>query len=58
MHVRHALHLVLTAGLLVASLGIAPPAAADETCNSPYVTKLIKGQEDYVYVWTLGMPTK
>jgi methanethiol oxidase len=30
-------------------------AAADETCNSPYVTKLIKGQEDYVYVWALGV---
>ena len=23
---------------------------ADETCNSPYMSKLIKGQEDYVYV--------
>jgi methanethiol oxidase len=31
------------------------PAAADETCNSPYVTNLIKGQEDYVHVWTLGV---
>ena len=30
-------------------------ATADETCNSPYVTKLIKGQEDYVYVWALGV---
>jgi selenium-binding protein 1 len=30
-------------------------APADETCNSPYVTKLIKGQEDYVYVWALGV---
>jgi len=30
-------------------------AAADETCNSPYIAKLIKGQEDYVYVWTLGV---
>jgi methanethiol oxidase len=30
-------------------------AAADETCNSPYVTKLIKDQEDYVYVWALGV---
>jgi selenium-binding protein 1 len=30
-------------------------AHADETCNSPYVTKLIKGQEDYVYVWALGV---
>jgi selenium-binding protein 1 len=30
-------------------------AHADETCNSPYISKLIKGQEDYVYVWTLGV---
>src|SRR5437660_4311359 len=30
-------------------------ARADETCNSPYIAKLIKGQEDYVYVWTLGV---
>jgi len=30
-------------------------AWADETCNSPYIAKLIKGQEDYVYVWTLGV---
>ena len=28
---------------------------ADETCNSPYMSKLIKGQEDYVHVWTLGV---
>ena len=28
---------------------------ADETCNSPYMANLIKGQEDYVYVWTLGV---
>ena len=27
---------------------------ADETCMSPYMVK-ITGQEDYVYVWTLGM---
>ncbi len=33
----------------------ASAARADETCNSPYVTKLIKGQEDYVYVWALGV---
>ena len=32
-----------------------PQAYGDETCNSPYVTKLIKGQEDYVYVWALGV---
>jgi selenium-binding protein 1 len=29
-------------------------AMADETCMSPYMAK-ITGQEDYVYVWTLGM---
>ena len=28
-------------------------AVADETCMSPYMKK-ITGQEDYVYVWTLG----
>ena len=28
-------------------------AAADETCMSPYMAKIV-GQEDYVYVWTLG----
>jgi selenium-binding protein 1 len=29
------------------------PATADETCMSPYMAKIV-GQEDYVYVWTLG----
>ncbi len=29
-------------------------AVADETCQSPYMSKII-GQEDYVYVWTLGV---
>ena len=41
---------------LVLAVLLAPPfAAADETCNSPYIAKLIKGQEDYVYVWALGV---
>jgi methanethiol oxidase len=31
------------------------PALADETCNSPYTTRLIKGQEHYLHVWTLGV---
>ena len=31
------------------------PAVADETCNSPYISRLITGQEDYVYVWALGV---
>lgn len=29
-------------------------AIADETCQSPYMAK-ITGQEDFVYVWTLGV---
>jgi selenium-binding protein 1 len=43
------------ASLAVCALSASPRAAADETCNSPYVGNLIKGQEDYVYVWTLGV---
>ena len=39
----------------VASLFAAAVVRADETCNSPYITNLIKGQEDYVHVWTLGV---
>jgi len=39
-------------GLFVACL--APAAPADETCQSPYLAKIV-GQEDFVYVWTLGI---
>jgi methanethiol oxidase len=38
-----------------AALAFAGPAAADETCNSPYMTGLIKGQEQFIHVWTLGV---
>jgi len=41
--------------LATATLCWAAAARADETCNSPYMTKLIKGQEDYVHVWTIGV---
>ena len=34
-------------------VGFMLSAHADETCMSPYIAK-ITGQEDYVYVWTLG----
>ena len=46
----------LAAALLavVAAAGL-PEASADETCNSPFMSNLIKGQEDFVYVWTLGV---
>ncbi|MGH8517529.1 MAG: selenium-binding protein SBP56-related protein [Panacagrimonas sp.] len=30
-------------------------ATADETCNSPYMARLIKGQEHYLHVWVLGV---
>ena len=30
------------------------PALADETCVSPYMAR-IEGQEEFVYVWTLGV---
>ena len=46
-------HLAVIATLILACAAFV--ARADETCNSPYMTKLIKGQEDYVYVWTLGV---
>jgi selenium-binding protein 1 len=45
----------LPAALAASLLLAAPVLRADETCNSPYMSKLIKGQEDYVYVWTLGV---
>ncbi|WP_426196387.1 selenium-binding protein SBP56-related protein [Massilia sp. DWR3-1-1] len=41
---------------LLGALAASVPVAADETCNSPYMSNLIKGQEDYLYVWTLGVP--
>ncbi len=37
-----------------ATLMLTTPVQADETCQSPYMAK-ITGQEDFVYVWTLGM---
>lgn len=42
------------AGALALGGLTAMPAAADETCLSPYMPKIV-GQEDFVYVWTLGM---
>lgn len=46
----------LAPGLALVLFGLCNvPARADETCNSPYLSNLIKGQEDYLYVWTLGV---
>ena len=45
----------VTGALVAICLGFSAAVRADETCNSPYISKLIKGQEDYVHVWTLGV---
>jgi selenium-binding protein 1 len=45
----------ITAGFLaVALLTLSPNGRADETCSSPYLAR-IEGQEEFVYVWTLGV---
>jgi methanethiol oxidase len=48
----------IRAGALSAVVAACPfvpgTVGADETCMSPYMAK-ITGQEDFVYVWTLGM---
>src|SRR5260221_9620854 len=41
-------------GLVVGLILAASTAWGDETCNSPYMSGLIKGQEDFIHVWTLG----
>ena len=48
---------VLLAVVAFIAVGIVPLnlANADETCNSPYMTGLIKGQEQFLHVWTLGV---
>ena len=47
---------VLAIGLAssAAMAAMVTPAFADETCMSPYMAKIV-GQEDFVYVWTLGI---
>src|SRR5690349_2872689 len=38
----------------LAVLALASDARGDETCSSPYLAR-IEGQEEFVYVWTLGV---
>jgi selenium-binding protein 1 len=48
---------VLLAGAFIALFAPTPsvtPVHADETCSSPYLAR-IEGQEEFVYVWTLGV---
>ncbi len=54
MHLIKFLLAIFSAGLLWTA-ALTPAAHADETCNSPYLFNLIHGQEDYLYVWTLGV---
>lgn len=50
------LKLAFAAAALFSATMMSSPntAMADETCQSPYMAK-ITGQEDFVYVWTLGI---
>ena len=53
----HSAWLRASASIPVLGLALAAaagPAAADETCQSPYMAK-ITGHEEFVYVWTLGV---
>ena len=52
---KNILATVLAAAGVCAAGGLAVTSAiADETCQSPYMAKIV-GQEDFVYVWTLGI---
>lgn len=39
--------------VLAAAFSLPVTVGADETCMSPYMAKIV-GQEDFVYIWTLG----
>src|SRR5205807_8069742 len=45
---------IFAAALLFPLIVNAGLARADETCSSPYLAR-IDGQEEFVYVWTLGV---
>ena len=53
---KRVLDALISASLLIAALALpgSTPASADETCMSPYMAKIV-GQEDFIYIWTLGM---
>ena len=50
---KNSMRYSLISFMCVALLGSISTAFADETCMSPYMAKIV-GQEDFVYVWTLG----
>ena len=55
MRNNHLKEMLLAAIMPLASLSLSQHVTADETCLSPYTTALIKGQEKYLQVWTLGV---
>jgi selenium-binding protein 1 len=54
MNTKGKIGLLATGILAIAGLANAR-VQADETCSSPYLAR-IEGQEEFVYVWTLGVP--
>jgi len=56
--INYQLHIVrisVVAGALALTLAVGLGVTrADETCSSPYLAR-IEGQEEFVYVWTLGV---
>jgi len=53
-HRKLGLRSALSGFALVMSLANTTATLADETCQSPYMPK-ITGEEEFVYVWTLGV---
>ncbi|MDZ7781968.1 MAG: selenium-binding protein SBP56-related protein [Halioglobus sp.] len=53
MHIRSRLARCIAVVATLSIAAFAGPAAADETCQSPYMAK-ITGEEEFVYIWTLG----
>ncbi|MCI0467104.1 MAG: selenium-binding family protein [Beijerinckiaceae bacterium] len=52
---RSSIRNIALAGVAAAASGFTAPASqADETCLSPYTAALVKGQEAFIHVWTLG----
>ena len=47
--------MMLVSIIPLVSLLTTQQAITDETCLSPYTISLIKGQEKYLQVWTLGV---
>jgi len=57
MNLHHAGRILRLAAAVVALCGfvnVVTTAHADETCSSPYLAR-IEGQEEFLYVWTLGV---